>query len=130
MLLTIQLLLSTVQRQIKLSLLSSIHTFKDPLIMKISGLVLDQNHSRCENMPSEAGQTLNLAKKFILSITTKTLSCNCISLHWENCVKYWNNKLGELTIQSKFSSITELESQKNIWKRIQKGLPARKLFPF
>ena len=38
-----------------------------------------------------------------------------------------NDKLSELTVQSKFTAIIELESQNNVWKRIQKGMPAVQL---
>jgi len=48
-------------------------------------------------------------------------------MHWDNHVKHWNNKLGELTVQYKFTAITELESQNNVWKRIQKGMSAGEL---
>ena len=39
------------------------------------------------------------------------------SVHRDNRVKHWNNKLGELTVQCKFTAVTELESQNNVWKR-------------
>ena len=40
-------------------------------------------------------------------------------IHQNNRIKQWNNKLNELTVQCKFSTITELESQNHVRKRIQ-----------
>ena len=50
-----------------------------------------------------------------------------LGVHQETRVKHWNDKLSELTVQSKFTDITELKSQNNVWKRIQKGMPAGQL---
>ena len=78
-------------------------------------------------IPCEAGQVLDVATNSISTIATKTLSCKCKNVHQDSRIKYWNNKLGELTVQCKFSSITKLESQNNVWKRIQMGMPAKQL---
>ena len=54
----------------------------------------------------------------------------CLALVWlvfDSRVKHWNDKLSELTVQCKFTAITELESQNNVWRRIQKGMPAGQL---
>ena len=98
------------------------------MITEISELLLDQGFTRSQRMLSEVNQVLALAKNSISTITTKTLSRKCTSVHRESRVKHWNDKkLSELTVQSKFTDITELESQNNVWKRIQKGMPAGQL---
>ena len=111
----------------KLTFLSSILTSKDPVITEISELLLDQDFTRSQCIPSEVNQVLDLAKNSISTITTKILSHNCTSVHWDSRVKHWNDKLSELTVQCKFTAITELESQNNVWRRIQKGMPAGQL---
>ena len=60
-------------------------------------------------------------------LTTKTLSHKCTSVHRENCVKHWIDKLSKLTVQNKFTAIIDLESQNSVWKCIQKGMPAGQL---
>ena len=111
----------------KLIFLSSILTSKDPVITEISELLLDQDFTRSQCIPSEVNQVLDLAKNSISTITTKTMSRKCTSVHRDSRVKHWNDKLSELTVQCKFTAITELESQNNVWRRIQKGMPAGQL---
>ena len=111
----------------KFTFLSSILTSKDPVITEISELLLDQDFTRSQCIPSEVNQVLDLAKNSISTITTKTLLRKCTSVHRDSRVKHWNDKLSELTVQCKFTAITELESQNNVWRRIQKGMPAGQL---
>ena len=88
---------------------------------------MDQNFTRSRCTPSEASQVMNLAKNSISTIGTKILLCKCTNVYQDSGVKYRNNKLGELTVQCKFSSIPELESQNNVQKRTQMGMPAGQL---
>ena len=111
----------------KLTFLSSILTSKDPMINEISELLLDQDFTRSQRIPSEVNQVLDLAKNSISTITTKTLSHKCSSVHRDGRVKHWNDKRSKLTVQCKFNAITELESRNNVWRHIQKGMPARQL---
>ena len=97
------------------------------MITEISDLLLDQDFIRSQHIPSEVNQVLVLAKNSISTITTKTLLHKCTSVHRESHVKHWNDKPSELTVQSKFIAITELEFQNSVWKRIQKGMPAGQL---
>ena len=83
--------------------------------------------SGLQHIPSEVNQVLVLAKNSISTITTKPLLRKCTSVHRESHVKHWNDKPSELTVQSKFTAITELEFQNSVWKRIQKGMPAGQL---
>ena len=48
-------------------------------------------------------------------------------IHQDNRIKQWNNKLNELTVQCKYSNITELEYQNHVRKCIQNGLPVGQL---
>ena len=81
----------------KLTFLSSILTSEDPMITESSELLLDQGFTRSQRIPSEVNQVLALAKNSISTITTKTLSRKCTSVHWESRVKHGNDKLSELT---------------------------------
>ena len=90
----------------KINVPLSILTLKDPMITEISELLLDQGFTRSQCIPSEVNQVLALAKNSISTITTKTLSRKCTSVHRETRVKHWNDKLSELTVQSKFTDIT------------------------
>ena len=49
----------------KLTCLSSILTSKDPMISEISELLLDQDFTRSQRIPSEVNQILDLAKNSI-----------------------------------------------------------------
>jgi len=53
----------------KLTCLSSILTSKDPMISEISELLLDQDFTRSQRIPSEVNQILDLAKNSISTIT-------------------------------------------------------------
>ena len=97
------------------------------MIAELSDLMLQQEFNKSQHIPSEANQLLALARNSISSITTKILAQHCMRIHQDNCIKRWNNKLNELTIQCKFSAITELESQIHVWKCIQNGLPTGQL---
>ena len=108
MLSTFQLLLAEYRTKAKLTFLSSILTSKDPMINEISELLLDQDFTRSQRIPSEVNQVLDLTKNSISTITTKTLSHKCTSVHRDIRIKHWNDKLSELTVQYNFTAITEL----------------------
>jgi len=52
-------------KKAKLTCLSSILTSKDPMISEISELLLDQDFTRSQRIPSEVNQILDLAKNSI-----------------------------------------------------------------
>jgi len=56
-------------KKAKLTCLSSILTSKDPMISEISELLLDQDFTRSQRIPSEVNQILDLAKNSISTIT-------------------------------------------------------------
>ena len=86
--------------------------------------MLDQEFSRDLNIPPESNCLLDLAKSSLSTIISKSLSqcCRKVSRKWREGL--WNNKLDSLTVQNKFTDITELESQNRVWNRIRDGLPA------
>ena len=93
--------ISEYRTKTKLTFLSSILTSEDPMITEISELLLDQGFTISQRIPSKVNQVLALAKNSISTITTKTLSRKCASVHRESRVKHWNDKLSELTVQSR-----------------------------
>ena len=56
-------------------------------------------------------------------LINRPLCVKCASVHLDSRVKDWNKKISDLTVQCKFTAITELESQNNVRKCIQKGMP-------
>ena len=70
---------------------------------------------------------LVLAKSSLSTITSKSLSQSCrkVCRKWREGL--WNNKLHDLTVQNKFTDITELEAQNRVWNRIRDGLPTGQL---
>ena len=89
--------------------------------------MLDQEFSKDLNIPPETNCLLVLAKSSLLTITSKYLNQS----GWKLCQKWreglWNNKLHDLTVQNKFTDITELEAQNWVWNWIKDGLPMGQL---
>ncbi len=115
--------LSEYRTQAKLTFLSSVCTSNDPVIKEISSLFLDKEFFKDLNIPRESNRLLDLAKSSLSSISSKSLrqSCRKVSRKWREGL--WNSKLDNLTVQNKFSDITELESQNWVWNCIRDGLP-------
>ena len=119
--------ISEYRTKAKLTFLSSILTSGDPMITEISELLLDQDFTRSQRIPSEFNQVLALAKNSYPQSPPKLCHVNAQMFIEKVVSNTANDKLSELTVQSKFTAIIELESQNNVWKRIQKGMPAVQL---
>ena len=119
--------LSKLRTQAKLTLLSSVSTSNDPVIKEIYSLIimLDQEFSKDLNIIPETNHLLVLAESS--TITSKSLSQSCQKVCRKWRVGLWNNKRDNLTVQNKFTNITELEAQNQVWNWIRDGLPVGQL---
>ena len=88
--------------------------------------MLNQEFSKDLNIPPETNRLLVLA---IISINyhleVSESDFRKVCRKWREDL--WNNKLHDLTVQNKFTDITELEAQNRVWNRIRDGLPTGQL---
>ena len=88
----------------------------DPLIQELTKSCLDE--ATAERRARESVSSI---------ISRKTLPRECTKITNERDKCHWNCTLESLTVQGKFKNICQLESQNQVWNRIQLGLPAGQL---
>ena len=108
----------------KLILLSSILTSKDPFIHEIVPILTDEKYCKRQKNDPTIVELVQKARSLISTISSKSLSTYCRRDLREQSIDRHDTKLKTLTVQQKALEVAELESSNQVWKRIMSGLPA------
>ena len=100
----------------------------DPLIQELTKSCLDEATAERRGISRETLSILHQARESVSSIISrKALPRECTKITNERDKCHWNCTLESLTVQEKFKNICQLESQNQVWNRIQLGLTAGQL---
>ena len=113
----------------KVDYLRAISTSQDPLLCELSQSLSTQNLPM--SIPSPSFDILQAARDSIGHLPSvkpasqlKKVTRHLIQAHQAS---YWDTHLETLTVQSKFKDVVALETDCQVWNRIQFGLPAGQL---
>ena len=119
--------LPQLQTKAKLTFLASIDSSADPLIQELTKYCLSEPTVVRLGISEAAGSLFLEARDSISSITRRTLQQACGIVVRGSDRDHWDDHLNNLTVQNKFKSICQLESDNHVWDRIQRGLPPGQL---